>query len=57
MKIITPDQIRAVPPSIDLVAEIEEGFVAYSNGESVVPPVGELVMKNPPGIVHVMTAT
>lgn len=52
-KIIGLEEIRRVLPSIDLVAEIEAGFVAYSRGQSVVPPVGELVMKDPPGEVHI----
>ena len=33
--------------------EIETGFSAYSNGEVVVPPVGELNFDNPPGDVHI----
>src|SRR4030065_615645 len=40
----------APPPPIPL---IEEGFVAYSRGEVVVPPVGELVFNDPPGDVHI----
>jgi ornithine cyclodeaminase len=35
------------------MAEIEEGFVAYSQGRAVVPPVGELVLRDPPGDVHI----
>ena len=53
MKIASLDQIREVLPSIDLVAEIEKGFVAYSTGKSVVPPVGELLLADPPGDVHI----
>lgn len=53
MKLITLDQIKAALPSIDLINEIEAGFAAYSNDKSVVPPVGELVMKDPPGDVHI----
>lgn len=53
MKILSLDQIKAVLPSIDLVDEIEKGFVAYSQGRAVVPPVGELVMQDPPGDVHI----
>jgi ornithine cyclodeaminase len=40
-------------PTIDLMAEIEQGFVAYSHGLTVVPPVGELVLEDPPGDVHI----
>ena len=53
MKIVELEEIRRVLPSIDLVEEIEAGFIAYSRGQSVVPPVGELVMKDPPGDVHI----
>ena len=53
MKIVTLDQIKSVLPAIDLTSEIEAGFVAYSHGQSVVPPVGELVMHDPPGDVHI----
>ena len=53
MKIVALDQIKAVLPSVNLMGEIEKGFIAYSRGESVVPPVGELVMQNPPGDVHI----
>jgi len=35
-----------------LISEIEKGFAAYSNGEVVVPPVGELHFNSPPGDVH-----
>lgn len=53
MQVVTLDQIKAVLPSIDLMAEIEAGFVAYSGGRAVVPPVGELILKDPPGEVHI----
>lgn len=53
MKILTLDQIKEALPSVDLMAEIEAGFVAYSQGRAVVPPVGELIMEKPPGEVHI----
>jgi ornithine cyclodeaminase len=53
MKILTLEQIKSVLPSVDLMGEIEHGFVAYSQGRAVVPPVGELVMQDPPGDVHI----
>jgi len=53
MKILTLDQIKSVLPSVDLMGEIESGFIAYSQGRAVVPPVGELVMRDPPGDVHI----
>jgi len=57
MKILTLDQIKSVLPSVDLMGEIESGFIAYSQGRAVVPPVGELVMRDPPGDVHINTVT
>jgi ornithine cyclodeaminase len=32
---------------------IEEGFIAYSSGQAVVPTVGELLFENPPGETHI----
>ena len=53
MKILTLDQIKSALPSVDLMGEIEAGFIAYSQGRAVVPPVGELIMQDPPGEVHI----
>ena len=53
MRIVSLEEIKAVLPKINLMEEIETGFSAYSNGEVVVPPVGELNFKNPPGDVHI----
>ncbi len=39
--------------AVDIVDAIEKGFVAYSQGKVVVPPVGELIFKDPPGDVHI----
>ncbi len=47
------DQIKSVVDSIDLEGAIEKGFVAYSRGNAVVPPVGELVFDDPPGDTHI----
>ena len=38
---------------INLIDIIETGFVEYSKGNSVVPPVGELLFTDPPGDVHI----
>ena len=43
------ETIREIVPSLDLVGLMEEGFVAYSAGRCVVPPVGELIFEDPPG--------
>lgn len=46
-------EIKAALAGVDLLPLIEAGFVAYSRGEVVVPPVGELVFDDPPGDVHI----
>lgn len=46
-------QIKEVLKNIDPIQAIEEGFVAYSQGKVIVPPVGEMLFKNPPGDVHI----
>ena len=51
MKIISLEQIKKILPSIDLIPEIEKGFVAYSKKKAVVPPVGELLLEK--GEVHI----
>ncbi|HET6444200.1 MAG TPA: ornithine cyclodeaminase family protein [candidate division Zixibacteria bacterium] len=51
MHIFTLEQIKAVLPDIDLIPEIEDGFRRYSAGQSVVPPVGELLLDK--GEVHI----
>jgi ornithine cyclodeaminase len=46
-------EIKKALAAIDPIPLIEEGFVAYSQGRAVVPPVGELVFDDPPGDVHI----
>jgi ornithine cyclodeaminase len=53
MKIILKPEIKHLTESLDLFPIIKNGFVAYSKGKSVVPPVGELSFKSPPGDVHI----
>lgn len=52
-KIIHLTEIKQVLETLDPVALIEAGFVAYSQGKAVVPPVGELLFEQPPGDVHI----
>ena len=47
------DQIKQTVARLDITKYIEEGFVAYSQGRVIVPPVGELIFENPPGDVHI----
>jgi ornithine cyclodeaminase len=39
--------------TVDLITVIEQGFVEYSKGNAVVPPVGELLFDNPQGEAHI----
>jgi len=51
--VVTLAEIRKALDAIDPLPLIEAGFAAYSRGEVVVPPVGELVFDDPPGDVHI----
>jgi ornithine cyclodeaminase len=53
MKTIKKDVISKIVDSLDLSPLIKNGFVAYSEGKAVVPPVGELSFNQPPGDVHI----
>jgi ornithine cyclodeaminase len=46
-------EIKKALAAIDPLPLIEAGFAAYSRGQVVVPPVGELVFDDPPGDVHI----
>jgi ornithine cyclodeaminase len=46
-------QIKAVLEKIQPIQEIEKGFIAYSQGKAEIPPVGEMIFKEPPGDVHI----
>ena len=52
-EIFNREQIERALQRIDVTSAIEEGFIAYSEGKVVVPPVGELVFEDPPGDVHI----
>ena len=51
--VVALPEIKKALGAIDPLPLIEEGFVAYSRGRAVVPPVGELVFDDPPGDVHI----
>jgi ornithine cyclodeaminase len=51
--IIALPAIQEYLKTVDLIPLIEKGFIAYSLGEAVVPPVGELLFENPPGETHI----
>lgn len=51
--IYTRAQIVAALSPIDVIAAVEAAFAAYSRGEAIVPPVGELLFEEPPGDCHI----
>ncbi len=53
IKIYMLEQIKRVVERLNFSTAIEEGFVAYSKGRVVVPPVGEMIFEDPPGDTHI----
>ena len=53
MKVYALAEIKRALQKIDVLPLIKEGFIAYSSGLTVVPPVGELLFDDPPGDVHI----
>lgn len=51
--IISLATIEAILPEIPIFKAISLGFQAYSKGEAVIPPVGEMLFQQPPGEVHI----
>ena len=53
MHILKKDVIQEIIQNLDILPLIEKGFIAYSKGKTIVPPVGELTFSKPPGDVHI----
>jgi ornithine cyclodeaminase len=53
MKILELEQIKTLLKSVDIISSIEEGFMEYSRGNVVVPPVAEMLFDVPPAEVHI----
>ena len=51
--IISLEAIKTIVGKLDVVSAMEEGFIQYSSGNAVVPPVGELILDDPRGEVHI----
>lgn len=51
--IIEKEAILSIVERIDTISAMEEGFTAYSNGQTVVPPVAELLFDKPKGETHI----
>jgi ornithine cyclodeaminase len=57
VRIVSPEEIAAVLPQVNVVDEIAAGFVAYSAGRVTVPPVGELLFPHDNGELHIKYGT
>jgi len=53
MRIFTRQEIEKAVRAQDVMAALEDGFVAYSRGEVNTPPVGYLKFDAPPGDLHI----
>jgi len=51
--VYTRSQIEQVIQPRQVIAAMERAFVAYSTGEAVIPPVGEMEFEDPPGDCHI----
>lgn len=51
--VYTRAQIEPVLRPSEVIAAMERAFVAYSRGDAVVPPVGQLDFSAPPGDCHI----
>ncbi|MCT4636175.1 MAG: hypothetical protein N4A72_00570 [Bacteroidales bacterium] len=52
-EIITLNKVKSLLQQEDLYSLIKEGFIQYSKGNAVIPPVGELLFNKPPGETHI----
>ena len=53
MIMLNKSEIKHLLDDVDLVSPIREGFIQYSKGNCIIPPVGELLFDDPPGDVHI----
>ena len=53
MRVYKLDEIKRVLDPLKLIKSQKDGFVAYSQGRVVVPPVGYLHFDEPPGDCHI----
>jgi len=52
-RIVELEEIKKLVDTHKLIQAIEDGFVLYSEGKVIVPPVGFLHFDQPPGDVHI----
>lgn len=53
MKILSREQIEKTLSIPQILEAIEQGFITYSRGEAVIPPVASLHFTSPPGDCHI----
>ena len=51
--ILNWEQIEPLIRKMDINDAMRKAFIEYSKGNAVIPPVGELIMDQPPGEVHI----
>ena len=47
------NEIEPLIAKLDINDAMRNAFIEYSNGNAVIPPVGELIMQEPPGEAHI----
>ena len=52
-RVLTWSDIAPTVTDVPLAPLMTPAFIAYSRGDAVIPPVGELVFEHPPGDVHI----
>lgn len=53
MKVLNRKEILEIANSINTTEVMREAFSALSNGNAVIPPIGELLFEDPPGETHI----
>ena len=53
VEVIKLNEIEEILQKINPIEIVENGFIAYSQGKVVVPPVGEMIFDEPPGECHI----
>ncbi len=51
--VIKKEEIVSLIDTVDITSAMEKGFIAYSKGNAIVPPVAELLFEKPKGETHI----
>ena len=52
-EVYTRSQLEQAISPAEVIAAMERAFVAYSRGEALIPPVGQMEFNDPPGDCHI----